>query len=331
MAKNCLGLCILLSIFSCTPNPGVETGNPQIPTRKISGALDESTLINPVNLRRLAAPQLNLLEECADPSEIEARALDLSGVETADIIDHQFEISVDPEKVYTFVTKSGSTYCGILTFMPQNHGVCADPFRVVVGPSDEDIDLGTLQFDVYGSFQVETLPSLTLDTDNDGTVDVFDGDANGDDMADFDSNYDGFIDLTNSSETGSPDSCDLLNIASSGVDLTSLIGTVTTTNEVQTLGLTATQDILQLDISAMTLFNVDEGTQQDFSEVGSVTATSSEITLTLALDNDVDYVLIIPAGSLSCADDSTQEREITYYFRPVEYGLIYACGDTSSP
>lgn len=318
-----LCLCVFSLLLACTENPGVETGNPQIPTRKVTGLFDD-TATNPALNKKFLYSEYP--PECEDPSEIEARPLDYSETITADVIDHTFEISVDPEKSYTFVTKQNDTYCGILAYSPLTQDVCADPYRVVIAAGDEDIDFGLLNISSYGSFEVQTHPAITNDRDGDGAVDAYDSDANNDGIEDFDGNFDGLVDFENVSDGTSLGVCDISSLESSG---TSLIGTLVDTGGTQEIMGTVSDSIDAIDSSGWYLYDVDTGETLDFTDsVAGIEFADAAFSLSLALASDHDYVLTIPEGSVTCAGDLTLSREVSYYFRVVEFGVDYACGSS---
>lgn len=324
------GVVFLWVALSACPSPGVETGNPQIPGRKITGVIDEdspaSLLTTATKVHRYTAMQLSA-EDCEDLDEVEARAIDLSGNVTADVVSGNFEMTVDPEKTYTFLAKSDGNYCGILYYDHSIQGVCRAPNRIYVVPGNDDIDLGVLGISSHFGLQVSTYPAVTEDRDGDGTVDAYDSDMNGDGVTDFDGNYDGFINPFDSSDTTTMAVCDLESIVGSE---TGELGTVTANSGQVILILTPNQGLRNFDVGEVTIHNVDDSETVAFASVGSLedSAQDDSIQLVLTLGSNKDYVLTLPAGSFTCADGIEQTREITYYFRVVDYGVIYSCDES---
>lgn len=312
---------LLFFIFlncSSTENAGIETGNPNVKT--VSGKFDVDSIDGNSFLQ--STSNLATQENCGSSiNNVQARATDLSETLTAVIQDnYTFEMQVDANIAYYFVIYQDSTPCGYLTF-PDT--VCDFEKRAIVGGGTENVNLGTITYSAQ--YYTENNPSESLDYDDDGIVDAFDDDMNGDGIEDFDGNYDHFINVLDSTDTASEGQCDFTDIQGEEIET---FGTITVGNNGGTLVLTTNQEPTSFETSGMTLYNVDDEQDENVTEAAFIATDfpNNEIRIALDVDINKDYVLTIPIGSLSCTDGAALEREVRYYFRTTASSVSFACG-----
>lgn len=322
--------CLSLLTSGCAlPSLGVETGNPN--GRIIQGKFDDAGNSEATSVLALSgagtsgARLTDLSSACNNAAtlEIEARATDVSGSVRAPIENNQFDVSVEQDKAYVFVVFGDDDPCGYVVFNDSEDITTQRPERAVVGPGTEDIDLGTLfQYsDTFvAAWAASDNPAMISDIDGDGLADARDDDVNGDGVIDFDGNYDGFINVEDVADTTVAGDCDILTILGRERAET---GTVTK-NGTADLILTATRDFAAFDGGKATLYDVDGG---EFVDVGSSFLVDDD-TATISLDvtTDRDYVLTLPVGTFSCTGGTSQEREVSTYFRVVDVGIECSFG-----
>lgn len=316
--KSLALLLIFAPFFSCV-NTGVETGNPI--TRYVIGKFhNETTSSQLVKSAQKYAENSTEYCEIYDLITIEARATDLSVITTGSILNGEFKMKIDSDKAFVFsVFGRNKKPCGYLVF--DNEDDFKRKRRAIIGAGAENIDLGNIIQKNYFSFYVENDPAKITDADGDSITDFFDEDINGDGLIDFDGNYDDFINVNDPTDLMQSEVCDFQSIEG---EQRAEYGTVSLDFERGTLVFLANQEIKNIDLNKMSLYNVDLNENDTTLSNSSLTLTGTTAKLTLELLPENDYVLTLPAKTLSCESGDFLNREIQLYFRATAFGQAFS-------